>query len=233
MHITDFDIFRFNNAGTGGRKNAPLGAQGNEYHFTTNTLGPFLLARLLTPILSSTARRSPPGSVRVVWAASLLVETGSPKSGVRQEFIDDQESAKKMDYVELYSASKAASWFLSSELSRRQPRGEGAVAYVAANPGTYLTNMWQYTPWFLYIFLKPLLHDPTLHGAETYLWMGFSDEVTLDDAIAGRYGMCNGRWHPGQRGDLLQALRGVDEGGSGWASKVYDWCEERVQSYLN
>lgn len=66
----------FNNAGTGGRKDAPLGVQGNEYHFTTNTLGPFLLARLLTPILSRTAERSTPGSVRVVWPASLLVDNG-------------------------------------------------------------------------------------------------------------------------------------------------------------
>lgn len=227
----------FNNAGTGGRKNAPLGVQGNEYHFTTNTLGPFLLARLLSPILSSTAKRSPKGSVRVVWPASLLVETGSPKGGVREDFIKNQESAKDMDYVELYAASKAAAWFLSSELSRRQVGSgqdeSGAVAYLAGNPGTYLTNMWKYTPWILYIFLKPLLHDPKLHGAETYLWMGFSDEVTLEDAVAGRYAMCNGRWHPGQRGDLLQALRGKDEGGSGWASSVYDWCEARVQQYLN
>ncbi|KAK7736950.1 hypothetical protein SLS53_006705 [Cytospora paraplurivora] len=224
---------RFNNAGTGGRPNAPLGVQGYEYHFTTNVLGPFLLARLLTPILSSTARRSPPGSVRVVWPASLLVETGAPKGGVRVEFINDPESAKKMSYVELYAASKAADWFLASELSRRQPRDDGAVAYVAGNPGTYSTNMWQYTPWYVQLLMWPFNSDHTLHGAETYLWLGFSDEVTLDDAISGRYAMCHGRWHPSQRGDLLQALRRTDEGGSGWASKVYNWCEQSVQNYLN
>lgn len=106
------------------------------------------------------------------------------------------------------------------------------MAYVAGNPGTYLTNMWQYTPWLLYIIMKPFLHDPKVHGAETYLWMGFSDDVTLEDAVAGRYAMCNGRWHPGQRGDLLQALRGKADGGSGWASDVYDWCEAKIQAYL-
>ncbi|KAI1443778.1 hypothetical protein F5Y02DRAFT_409324 [Annulohypoxylon stygium] len=229
----DLEDFAFNNAGTGGRKDAPFSAQGNEYHFTTNTLGPFLLARLLTPIISRSTEGSSLGSVRVVWPASLLVETGSPKGGVREEFIKDQESAKGMDYVELYSASKAASWFLCSEMSRRQPRGKGAVIYLAGNPGNYVTNMWKYTPWFLYIFLKPILNDPALHGPETYLWMAFSDKVTVDDAVAGRYAMCNGRWHPGQRGDLVQALRFKEDNGSGWTSTVYEWCESRVQGYLN
>jgi hypothetical protein len=62
--------------------------------------------------------------------------------------------------------------------------------------------------------------------------MGFSEEVTLEDAAAGRYAICDGRWHPGQRGDLVSALRGPEEGGTGKASEVYDWCEEKVAEYL-
>lgn len=167
----------------------------------------------------------------MVWPASLLVENGSPEGGVREEFIENQESAKKMDYVDLYGASKAAAWFLCSELSRRQPRGKGAVVYLAGNPGNYATSMWKYTPWWLYMFVKPILNDVTKHGPETYLWMAFSEEITVDDAVAGRYAMCNGRWHPGQRGDFVRALRPKEENGSGWA--VYDWCEARVQDYLS
>lgn len=75
----------FNNAGTGGRKNAPKGAQGQEYHMTTNTLGSFVLTQHLLPILSRTATRSLPGTVRVVWAASILVEMGAPPSGIHKE----------------------------------------------------------------------------------------------------------------------------------------------------
>ncbi|KUI54254.1 hypothetical protein VP1G_01680 [Cytospora mali] len=76
----------FNNAGTGGRKNAPAGRQGHEYHMTINALGGFLLTRLLTSILSKTAlSTSTCGSVRVVWPASLLVDTTSPKSGIRKD----------------------------------------------------------------------------------------------------------------------------------------------------
>lgn len=37
----------FNNAGTGGRKNAPKGLQGYEYHMTVNALGSFILTELL------------------------------------------------------------------------------------------------------------------------------------------------------------------------------------------
>lgn len=62
--------------------------------------------------------------------------------------------------------------------------------------------------------------------------MGFSDEVTLEDAAAGRYAMCDGRWHPGQRGDLVSALRPADEGGSGRASQVYKWCEDKLAEFL-
>lgn len=62
--------------------------------------------------------------------------------------------------------------------------------------------------------------------------MGFSDDVTLDKAASGAYAMCDGRWHPGQRGDIVTALRPVEEGGSGRAVEVYDWCEEQVGMYL-
>ncbi|KAF3766815.1 NAD(P)-binding protein [Cryphonectria parasitica EP155] len=202
------DILSFNNAGTGGRKNAPAGQQGHEYHFTTNTMGPFLLTRLLTPVLSSTARRSPPGSVR------------PPPDGVRKEFLQAPNpsviSAKDaMDYKELYSQSKAACWFIASEFARRYAETTG------------------YTPNLLYFCVRPVLRNPSPVGAHTYLWMGFSDSVTLADAAEGRYATCDGRWHPGQREDLVLAQRKVDEGGSGRASEVFDWCEEKVAEFLN
>ncbi|KAL1865047.1 hypothetical protein Daus18300_007394 [Diaporthe australafricana] len=226
----------FNNAGTGGRKNAPTGRQGHEYHMTTNTLGAFLLTRLLTPILSKTAARmqhvpSAAGSVRVVWPASLLVDTGSPKSGVRKDYLENPDSAKDIDYIELYAMSRTGTWFLASEFARREGARSG-VLHVAGNPGTYNTGMWQYTPTLLFWLVWPLLRDPVPHGADTYLWMGLSEDVTMDDAAAGRYAMCDGRWHPAQREDLIMSLRGVDEGGSGRAGEFYEWCEAKVRKFL-
>lgn len=77
-----------------------------------------------------------------------------------------------------------------------------------------------------------MLRNPSPHGADTWLWMGLSREITLEDAVAGRYAMCDGRWHPGQRGDVVSSLRSVDEGGSGRANEVYMWCKKKVANYL-
>lgn len=215
----------FNNAGTGAWKNAPTSQQGHEYHFTVNSLGSFLLTRLLMPMLSKTAAQGPRGSVRVVWPASCLVEMMSPKTGIRKEFLQDPASVK--DENELYSSSKTANWFLASEFARRQ----SDVLHIAGNPGNYLTNIWRHTPSLLFYILWPILRDP-IHGAETYLWMAFSESVTLEEAAVGRYAICDGRWHPGQREDLLLALRGEEDGGSGRAMGYFDWCEEKVKDFV-
>ncbi|KAI1084203.1 putative steroid dehydrogenase [Whalleya microplaca] len=217
-----------NNAGTGARSNAPLTRQGHEYHFSINCLGPYLLTQLLMPTLIRTAKDSPQGSVRVIWAASVLVELMSPNTGIRKEFLQDTQSIK--DHNELYATSKTANWFLASELVRRQ--GNTGVVHIAGNPGNYITNVWRHIPRLIYYMFLPLLRDP-VHGAETYLWMAFSESVTMNGAAAGRYAICDGRWHPGQRADILLALKSVDEGGSGRAIECFDWCEWKVAEFVH
>ncbi|KAI1098475.1 NAD(P)-binding protein [Jackrogersella minutella] len=223
----------FNNAGTGGWRNAPPTAQGHEYHIAANSIGHFLLARLLTPILEKTAKKSPKGSVRVIWAASILVEMGSPISGITKEFLDDPFSEKNAGV--LYAQSKAANWFLATEFARHQsesgPYGSDIV-HIGGNPGSYNTNIWRHVKDLIrYYLVYPTLRDP-VYGAYTYSWMAFSDEVTMEDAQAGRYAMCDGRWHPGQREDLLLALKGEDEGGSGRSKQIFDWCDEKVKDFV-
>ncbi|KAI0857995.1 hypothetical protein F4860DRAFT_487914 [Xylaria cubensis] len=219
----------FNNAGTGARKDAPLSAQGHEYHFSVNVLGGFLLTRLLSPILSQTARNLPPNSVRVVFPGSCLVEMMTPKSGINPQFLENSQSVT--DVNELYSTSKAATWFMASEFAQRQSSTSTPVVYIAGNPGNYVTNIWRHTPALLYYVLRPILRNP-VHGAETYLWMAFSQSVTAEEAQAGAYAICDGRWHPGQRDDLVLALRTTAEGGSGRASELFDWCEARVGEFV-
>ncbi|RYP05648.1 hypothetical protein DL764_003657 [Monosporascus ibericus] len=218
----------FNNAGTAARSNAPQTRQGHEYHFSINSLGHHLLTRLLMPILSKTASRSPTDSVRAVWAASLLVEMMSPKTGIRKEFLQDTLNVK--DPNELYATSKTANWFLASEFARRE--GKTGVVHIAGNPGNYNTNIWRHAPRLLYYILSPILRDP-VHGAETYLWMAFSQSVTMDEAVAGRYAICDGRWHPGQREDIILALRSTEEGGSGRAREYFDWSERRIEEFVH
>ncbi|KAI0836617.1 putative steroid dehydrogenase [Hypoxylon sp. FL0890] len=205
----------FNNAATGARRNAPLTLQGHEHHIGIKSLGPYLLTQLLMPILSDTAKISPKDSVRVVWAASLLVEMTSPKDGIRKDFLQNGKSVK--DENELYASSKAANWFLASEFAHRNS-GLGVI-HIAGNPGNYVTGIWRHVP----------RRDP-VHGAETYPWMAFSDSVTMDEAVTGRYAICDGRWHPGQRQDLFLALK---SGGSGRAKEYFDWCERRVEEFVH
>ncbi|KAI0168384.1 hypothetical protein BJ166DRAFT_569172 [Pestalotiopsis sp. NC0098] len=218
----------FNNAGTGALKNAPPSRQGHEYHFTINSLGPYLLTRLLTPILTRTAKSCPKDSVRVIWPASILVEMMSPQEGIRKKFLQDATTVQ--DENELYSSSKTGNWFLASELARRQAKGDGVV-HIAGNPGQYNTNIWRHTPSLLFYILWPILRDP-IHGANTYLWMAFDQTVTMEESVAGRYAICDGRWHPGQREDLLLALRSVGEGGSGRAGEYREWCEDRIKDFV-
>ncbi|KAI1655510.1 NAD(P)-binding protein [Daldinia decipiens] len=223
----------FNNAGTGARKNAPRTPQGHEYHFATNSIGHHLLTRLLAPIMSRTAKKSPKDTVRVVWAASVLVDVMSPRGGIRKEYLQDPFSIK--NEMELYATSKTANWFLASEFSRRQSEagafGTGVV-HMAANPGNYITGIWRHVPSLIEYLVRPILRYP-VYGAYTYLWAAFSDSVTTEDAVTGRYVICDGRWHPGQREDLLLALRGEEEGGSGRAREYFEWCEERVKEFLD
>ena len=218
----------FNNAGTGARSNAPPSRQGHEYHFSTNSIGHFLLTRLLMPILSKTASSSPSDSVRVVWSASLLVDAMAPKGGIRKEFLENTQIVK--DPYELYAMTKTASWFLASEFARRE--GSTGVVHLAGNPGNYDTNIWRHVPRLVYYLNWPILRNP-VHGAETYLWMGLSGSITMDDAVSGRYAICDGRWHPGQREDILLALRTADEGGTGLASQYFNWCDKIVEDFLH
>lgn len=62
--------------------------------------------------------------------------------------------------------------------------------------------------------------------------MGFFESVMLDDTAVGRYAMCDGRWHPAQREDLIILLREMDEGGSRCAAEFYEWCETRVRDFI-
>ncbi|KAK5653955.1 hypothetical protein OQA88_7631 [Cercophora sp. LCS_1] len=217
----------FNNAGVGALKGAGLTKQGHEHHFGTNLLGGFLLTKLLRGILRRTAAREKPGAVRVVWPASCMVDMGTPEGGIRKGFLDGTVTVKNPN--ELYSSSKAGCWFVAAEGARRYGTEDGVV-HVAGNPGNYVTNIWRDTPAWLFWLVRPILRDQ-VHGAETYLWMGFAKEVTLEEAENGRYAICDGRWHPGQRADLLLAVRSVEDGGSGRARQCWEWCEERTKEY--
>ena len=66
-------------------------------------------------------------------------------------------------------------------------------------------------------------------GAYTELWAGLSPELIMEHA--GQYIIPWGRIHPSPRKDLLEALKGKVEGGTGRAADYCTWCEEKVAQY--
>lgn len=106
-----------NNAGVMIPPKGSKDKQGLDLQMGTNCVGPFLLTKLLRPILEETAAQSEPNSVRVSWAGSLAVDVGSYKPGG----ISIDDSGKPMDcgVQTNYGQSKAGNLYFASEYARR------------------------------------------------------------------------------------------------------------------
>lgn len=221
---TRLDVL-WNNAGIAHVPTGSTSAQGYEAHMGTNCVGPYLFTKLLTPILVKTAETASPGSVRVVWATSSIVDMAGPPGGLS---LDEQVPGKhNPDKASNYSASKAGNWFLASELDKRTTRKAG-IASVAVNPGNLRTKGWDGVPFLMRFMLSPFIHGPE-KGAYTYLWAGLSPDVKVEDG--GRFVIPWGRWHPDPRKDCLESLKSKDDGGSGLAADFWEWCDEQTKQY--
>ncbi|KAF7344468.1 putative Short-chain dehydrogenase [Mycena sanguinolenta] len=210
----------FNNAGV---SQPPLGSaskQGIELQLATNCLGPFLFTQLLLPLLEATAKDSSRGSVRVVWTGSQIVELSAPPSGLVMAEVHNPPKDKTRNYVN----SKTGNMFLASELARRSKD----VVSVSLNPGAANTNLFRHTR-LLGVFARPLMYSPNL-AAHTELFAGLSGEITLEQN--GCYVVPFGRISKDVRKDLVEAMKGGDEGGTGRAKEFWEWCEMMTGKYV-
>ncbi|KFZ10022.1 hypothetical protein V502_08374 [Pseudogymnoascus sp. VKM F-4520 (FW-2644)] len=130
-----------NNAGIMVPPKGSRDAQGHELQIGTNCLGPFLFTSFLIPLLKKTAASSPPGTVRITWAASSAIEL-SPKGGV--EFELDGTAKIHDDPQKDYCQSKAGNVLLAFETARRYG-GDGIVS-VARHPSRDSDSKWQLHP---------------------------------------------------------------------------------------
>lgn len=116
----------WNNAGVMFPPQGSKTKQSYELQLGTNCVAPFLFTKLLTPVLISTARLEPPGTVRVVWISSSAAEGFSPKYGVdigNLEYKSDKSAAHK------YGVSKAGNVLHAKEFARRFG-GDGVISVV-------------------------------------------------------------------------------------------------------
>ncbi|TFK75604.1 NAD(P)-binding protein [Pluteus cervinus] len=211
----------WNNAGVSQPPVGSVSKQGIELQLATNCLGPFLLTQLLLPLLEAAAAEdtNAPGSVRVVWTSSQIVELSAPPQGIIMDELHQPPKDKARNYIN----SKTGNWFLSSELARRTE----SIISVAQNPGAASTNLFRHTPLVRYL-AWPLLHTPVL-AAYTELYAGLSEDITVEKN--GCYVIPWGRIATNVRKDLLDAMKPEEEGGSGRAKEFWEFCMEKTRDY--
>lgn len=120
----------WNNAGVMAPPQGSKTKQGYEQQLGTNNVAPFLLTKLLHPILAKTASTAPKDSVRVVWISSGGAEVLAPKGGVDMDNLDYKED-KNVWWK--YGTSKAGNVLHSSEFAKRF-QSEGIISVVRIPP---------------------------------------------------------------------------------------------------
>ncbi|TVY90125.1 putative oxidoreductase [Lachnellula willkommii] len=198
----------WNNGGIAQVPAGSVSAQGYEAHVGTNCLGPFLLTKLLLPILTRTAKSAPKAGVRVVWVSSGVIDLLPPR------VVSSSTSLRRAITRKTRGTTTAC---------RRPATGSWRRSWIGGFAST-ASCLWR-SRWVM----KPLLHEPVM-GAYTELWAGLSREVTGADG--GRYAIPWGRWHPSPKKDILESLKAETEGGTGLAAEFWGWCEEQSKDYV-
>ena len=135
-------------------------AQGHELTFAVHVLGPFLLSRLLEPLLETREGRIVFVTSGGMYASKLNID-------------DPQLEHQDFDGTRFYAHAKRAQTVLSAELDWRTPEG---VSCHAMHPGWVATpGVSSSLPRFESV-MGPLLRNPD-QGADTAVWLAASDEA--------------------------------------------------------
>jgi retinol dehydrogenase 12 len=169
-----------NNAGVAYPGQGTTTAQGYELQLGVNCLGPFLLTKLLSPTIVSTAKASPPNTVRVVWTASSAAEATTPKG-----YMDNLDYHKDQGAFRKYCVSKMGNYFHSSEYAQRY--SADGVTSVSLNPGNLDSDLWRTQgPLMAWLLRKTVLY-PAVYGAYTTVFAAFSPLIKV--SRDGTYGI--------------------------------------------
>lgn len=219
----------WNNAGIAG---SPIGTktrQNLEAHIGVNCVAPLLFTQELLPQLRAAAAAtssSSPGSTRVIWTGSLIIDKFAPPGGVDMEALDRINAAGTGSETASrdYAASKAGNWLLGAEGARRwgtetSPGAHDAIVSCCQNPGMIATPVWRHQPGWMMTFMNMTFSEPTM-GAYTMLYAGLCDEVGLENN--GAYILPFGRLQKKSTaiGDIEGAIK------EGKAKVFWEWCEK-------
>lgn len=210
----------WNNAGIGGSPVGTTTRQGIEGHIGVNCVGPLMFTQALLPMLRNAAHDSSTGRVRIVWTASLSIESHAPVGGIEADRVD---CGITQDPPSDYAQSKVGNWWLAVEGARQY--AEYGIVSVAQNPGQLDTDVWKHQPWWIMMLVRPTLHEKRF-GAYTMLYAGFSKDLLVGDT---RYVIPWGRvrdWKECPRTDIVAAM---EDNGPKW---FWDWCEDHYRHFI-
>ncbi|KAI1305624.1 hypothetical protein F5Y03DRAFT_355353 [Xylaria venustula] len=212
----------FNNAGVAFPASGSKTKQGYVLEIGVNCLGTFALTKLLTPTIVSTAKTSPPNSVRVIYVSSNAAEGFSPKN-----YVQNVEHAENLTAVGKYFSSKLGNYLHAAEFAHRYKK-DGVVS-VPLNPGALDSDLWREQFSVVQSILRATLLHPPIYGAYTCLFAAFSPEITLEKS--GSYVSPWGRlWDVAP--DMVKAGKSPEEGGDGTAKEFWEWSEAQVNKYI-
>ncbi|OQD67357.1 hypothetical protein PENDEC_c039G06905 [Penicillium decumbens] len=192
-----------NNAGVMIPPKGTKTAQGHDLQFGTNVLGPFLFTKLLIPVMAQTAKTAAPGSVRVIWAASLAIQVMSPNGG--GIILDGSGAPKILDSQQTnYGQTKVANVLLA--FKTQELYGSQGIRSVSFNPGNLKTELQRHSTGLMMKVAESMLY-PAIFGAYTELYSGWSEEIGADKSVT----------------------KGI---GNGLADRVWEWCESETAKFL-
>jgi NAD(P)-dependent dehydrogenase (short-subunit alcohol dehydrogenase family) len=166
--LTDRVHLLVNNAG-GMTSEKVITPEGLEANFAGNHLGPFLLTRLLLPLLRKAASGMPMGTVRILNTSSDASEM------IPAINLDDMQSLERFSPGLAYCTGKLANVLFARGLANRLG-GEGIVAH-AFHPGAVDTNFFSYAPPETLARVRDLQKLSEEEGADTLIWLATTDEA--------------------------------------------------------
>ncbi|KAI5923972.1 NAD(P)-binding protein [Camillea tinctor] len=220
-----------NNAGVGYPPKGSRSAQGWELRLAVNCLGTWLFTQILTPTVVSTAKASPPNSVRVVWVSSSAAEGVDPNKFVEGLPADNQPVAndkyENRGSLPVYCLSKLGGYYYAAEYAARHKK-DGVVS-VSLNPGNLDSEFWREQSSITTCILRKTVLYPPKMGAYTVIFAALSPEVTLDKS--GKFIAPWGQlWEVSN--DLVAATKPKSENGTEEAAKFWKWTEIQLRPYI-
>ncbi|KAH9036285.1 NAD(P)-binding protein [Lactarius hengduanensis] len=204
----------------GGVMNTPIDhvtTQGFDMQFGTNVLGHFYLTKLLLPVLTAAAKKTPAGTVRVVNVSSIGHQLYGAPEGIRWATLvpgnDSLEARKKLTSTGLYGQSKLGNILFSKELARRYA-AEGIVS-TSLHPGVINTDLARSSSLFLN-FIRLVMGYGVSYGAITSLYAGTAPAA----------GELNGKYLTVWARLAVPSKNALD---AELAKKLWEWCEEQVK----